>query len=75
MWISKQISDACKLLRNTKIGKVTSTLGNTVTVQAEQEHRQNAELEPGELMLYSSGGANIVLKNDGQVLINGTSIE
>ena len=85
--------------------------GNTVTVQAEQEHReiknaapfgiisvppvgakavvtpteqgfiytgvigQNAELEPGELMLYSSGGANIVLKNDGQVLINGTSIE
>ena len=111
MWISKQISNACKLLKNAKIGKVTSTQGNTVTVQAEQEHReiknaapfgiisvppvgakavvtpteqgfiytgvigQIAELEPGELMLYSSGGANIVLKNDGQVLINGTSIE
>lgn len=30
-----------------------------------------AELEPGELMLYSAGGASIVLKNDGKVLING----
>ena len=31
-------------------------------------------LNPGELMLYSSGGASIVLKNNGQVLINGNSI-
>ena len=29
------------------------------------------ELEEGELMLYSAGGASIVLKNDGKVLING----
>jgi phage gp45-like len=28
-------------------------------------------LNPGELMLYSSGGASIVLKNDGSVYING----
>lgn len=28
-------------------------------------------LEPGELMLTSAGGASIVLKNDGRVLING----
>lgn len=28
-------------------------------------------LEEGELMLSSSGGATIVLKNDGRVLING----
>lgn len=31
-------------------------------------------LSPGELMLYSSGGASIVLKNDGRVLINGSSV-
>ncbi len=29
------------------------------------------DLAPGELMLYSSGGASIVLKNDGNVYING----
>lgn len=29
------------------------------------------ELMPGEIMLYSKGGASIVLKNDGTVLING----
>lgn len=32
---------------------------------------KNIELEEGELMLYSKGGASIVLKNDGRVLING----
>lgn len=32
-------------------------------------------LESGELMLYSSGGARIVLKNDGRVLINGRAVE
>lgn len=30
-----------------------------------------SELEPGEIMLCSEGGASIVLKNDGSVLING----
>lgn len=29
------------------------------------------QLLPGEIMLYSAGGASIVLKNDGSVLING----
>ncbi len=29
------------------------------------------ELEPGEIGLFSSGGASIVLKNDGSVVING----
>lgn len=31
-------------------------------------------LEAGELMLYSAGGASIVLKNDGRVLINGREV-
>ncbi len=31
-------------------------------------------LEAGELMLYSAGGARIVLKNDGKVLINGREV-
>lgn len=29
------------------------------------------DLEPGEIMLCSKGGASIVLRNDGSVLING----
>ncbi len=33
------------------------------------------ELQPGELMLYSAGGASIVLKNDGSVLINGRAVQ
>lgn len=32
---------------------------------------KSANLSPGELMLYSKGGASIILKNNGQVLING----
>lgn len=32
-------------------------------------------LEPGEVMLYSAGGATLVLKNSGQVLINGKAVE
>ena len=32
-------------------------------------------LEQGELMLYSAGGASIVLKNDGRVLINGRAVQ
>lgn len=32
------------------------------------------DLKRGELMLYSSGGASIVLKNDGTVLINGKQV-
>lgn len=29
------------------------------------------EIQPGELALYSQGGAYIILKNDGSVVING----
>lgn len=32
---------------------------------------EDKNLEPGELMLFSKGGASIVLKNNGQVIING----
>lgn len=32
------------------------------------------KLQRGELMLYSQGGASIVLKNDGSVLINGEKV-
>lgn len=31
-------------------------------------------LEEGELMLFSAGGASVVLKNDGRVIINGREI-
>lgn len=33
-----------------------------------------SSLEAGELMLYSRGGASIVLKNNGSVLINGNEV-
>ncbi|MBQ2825302.1 MAG: phage baseplate assembly protein [Clostridia bacterium] len=33
-----------------------------------------AKLQRGELMLYSKGGASIILKNDGSVLINGKQV-
>ena len=32
------------------------------------------KLKRGELMLYSAGGASILLKNDGSVLINGEKV-
>lgn len=31
-------------------------------------------LQAGELLLYSAGGASILLKNDGSVLINGKAV-
>lgn len=34
----------------------------------------NRGLEPGELLLYSKGGASIFLSNDGKVYINGEEI-
>lgn len=37
-------------------------------------HEKDDGLEAGELKLYSSGGASIVLKNDGSVLINGKEV-
>lgn len=35
---------------------------------------ENRELNPGEIMLCSSGGASITLKNDGRVLVNGREL-
>ncbi|MCH5303402.1 MAG: phage baseplate assembly protein [Ruminococcus sp.] len=35
---------------------------------------KNETLSPGELMLSSSGGATILLKNDGNVYINGKKV-
>ena len=37
-------------------------------------NEEKADLSPGELMLFSSGGASIVLKNNGTVLINGKEV-
>lgn len=37
--------------------------------------QNNIKLQPGEVALYSLGGANIVLKNDGTVVINGKVFE
>jgi hypothetical protein len=34
----------------------------------------DSSLEPGELLLYSSGGARILLKNNGKVYINGKAV-
>lgn len=34
----------------------------------------NVGLNEGEVMLYSKGGASIILKNDGRVLINGKEV-
>lgn len=50
---------------------------NTVVVSANGENvcmgvvAPKEDLQPGELMLFSSGGASLVLKNDGGVYING----
>ena len=46
---------------------VESNIGNAcVGVLAEEK-----EIEPGELMLFSAGGAYIHLKNSGEIVING----
>lgn len=36
---------------------------------------QDSRLTPGEVCLFSSGGAEILLKNDGSVVINGQVFE
>lgn len=51
---------------------ITIPIGNTAACLGVL--KQNENLEAGEVMLYSAGGASIVLKNDGSVLINGRSI-
>ncbi|MEE0931361.1 MAG: hypothetical protein UIM53_10200 [Acutalibacteraceae bacterium] len=44
-------------------------VGNTTVCLGTVQQAKN--LQQGEVMLYSSGGASVVLKNDGRVLING----
>ena len=44
-----------------------------VCIGVVSENRE--DLKPGELMLCSQGGASIMLKNDGSVLINGRKVE
>ena len=38
------------------------------------ESAEYSGIEPGEVAIFSAGGASIVLKNDGRVLINGQQI-
>lgn len=52
---------------------VLPTEGGSVCLGVIAAHA--AQLEQGELMLRSAGGASIVLKNDGSVLINGRAVE
>ncbi len=51
---------------------VMSTLSGEACVGVVAPTARN--LSPGELMLCSAGGASIVLKNDGTVLINGAVV-
>lgn len=51
---------------------ITIPIGNTAACLGVLKPNEN--LEVGEVMLYSAGGASIILKNDGSVLINGRSI-
>ena len=51
---------------------VVSTAAGEICTGIIQE--SDTDIEAGELKLYSSGGASIVLKNDGTVLINGEEV-
>ncbi|MEE0060701.1 MAG: hypothetical protein UE295_07735 [Acutalibacteraceae bacterium] len=51
---------------------VAMPVGDTAVCMGTEQEVQN--LKEGELMLRSSGGASIVLKNDGRVLINGKEV-
>ena len=52
---------------------VVPLMGSQVCLGTFSEHKSN--LEPGEIMLYSAGGATLELKNDGNVYINGVKFE
>ncbi len=49
-------------------------VGNTALCMGVVQKPFSIPLQNGEVMLYSSGGANIILKNDGRVLINGREV-
>ncbi|MEE0264091.1 MAG: hypothetical protein UD936_00540 [Acutalibacteraceae bacterium] len=51
---------------------VAVPVGDTAVCIGAQQQADG--LKEGELMLFSSGGASIVLKNDGKVLINGKEV-
>lgn len=51
---------------------VMESAGGAVCLGVVSAAQEN--LQAGELMLYSAGGASIVLKNDGKVLINGREV-
>lgn len=51
---------------------VVLPVGNTAVYLGVLQKENN--LEAGEVMLYSAGGASVVLKNDGRVLINGREV-
>lgn len=53
---------------------VTIPVGNADVCVGVVENNNN-NLEQGEIMLFSSGGAKIILKNDGTVIINGQVFE
>ena len=49
-------------------------IGNTTLCMGTVQNTLTENLQAGEIMLYSAGGASIVLKNDGRVLINGREV-
>ena len=84
MWLMNYITKNSITAPKAEKGGVKSS-GNTVSVDSSEEHRgikccvpygfaSVVELDEGEVMLSSKGGASIVLKNDGRVLINGKAV-
>ncbi len=68
---------APKIILPFGVASVPSVGSKVVLTQVNNEYvllgslNSGVSLSPGELMLYSAGGASIVLKNSGEVLING----
>lgn len=52
---------------------VVPLMGSQVSMGIVDEANHN--LQPGEIMLYSAGGAKLELKNDGNVYINGVKFK
>ena len=48
-------------------------IGNTA-VSIGMIQKPCADIQAGEIMLYSQGGASVILKNDGRVLRNGREV-
>ena len=69
MWLAKQM----KKPRETKLsrGQVAGG-GQGARIQGDREYQ---DLAQGEVRLYSAGGAEILLKNTGEVVINGQTFD